>query len=162
MVKYKNWVFVVLILFFLLFSFSPTIFELFQSNNLTDKNREFILEHNYYWPDYNLYLSKIRQGFEGHLTAKELYTSESHRGSLIQEFYVVLGLLGRYLKLVPNYSYLLGRIIFAPLLLIVILKLVKYYFPSTSVRVRPLAPLRSDPKDSSIPPATVTTVLPGP
>src|SRR3990172_2584564 len=115
MVKYKNWVFVVLILFFLLFSFSPTIFELFQSNNLTDKNREFILEHNYYWPDYNLYLSKIRQGFEGHLTAKELYTSESHRGSLIQEFYVVLGLLGRYLKLVPNYSYLLGRIVLSPL-----------------------------------------------
>ncbi len=126
----KPIIFATLILFFLLFSFSPTIFELSQSNKLADKNREFILEHNYYWPDFNLYLSKIRQGFEGRITALEKYTSEPHGGSLIQEFYVILGFLGRFLNLDPNFSYQLGRLILSPLLLIIIVMFVKYYFPS--------------------------------
>jgi len=67
---YKNIFFGILILAFLFFSFYPTIFELQRSDKLADSRREFILEHNYYWPDYNLYLSKIRQGFEGRLTAR--------------------------------------------------------------------------------------------
>ncbi|MBI4990941.1 hypothetical protein HZB96_02490, partial [Candidatus Gottesmanbacteria bacterium] len=72
----KSIIFIALILFFLFFSFSPTLFELSQANKLADSNREFILEHNYYWPDFNLYLSKIRQGWEGRFTALEKYTSE--------------------------------------------------------------------------------------
>lgn len=129
MVKMKSIVFLLLAVFFLLFSFYPTIFELQRQNNLADKNREFILEHNYYWPDYNLYLSKIRQGIEGRLTTVEKYTSEKHQGSLIQEFYLGLGWLGKIFNLDPNSSYLLGRIILAPLLLLVIWKLSNFYFP---------------------------------
>jgi hypothetical protein len=120
MVKRSYIILTALVIFFLLFSFSPTLFELSKSNNLTDKSREFILEHNYYWPDFNLYLSKIRQGWEGRWTALERYTSEPHQGSFIQIFYVWLGHLGRTFGLDPNYSYQLGRLILSPLLLIII------------------------------------------
>ncbi len=130
MVKYKDALFPIIILFFLAFSFYPTLFDLSLANNLGDPNREYVLEHNYYWPDYNLYLSKIRQGFDGRLTALEKYTSEPHHGSLIQEFYVVLGLMGRLFSLDPNFSYLLARIILAPLLLLLILIYVRFYFKS--------------------------------
>jgi hypothetical protein len=130
MVKYKEVIFVALILFFLAFSFYPTVFDLSKARALGDPNREHILEHNFYWPDYNLYLSKIRQGFEGHFLAAEKYTSELHQGSLIQEFYVVLGLLGRILDIDPNLSYQLGRLLFSPLLLLIILMLTRFYFKS--------------------------------
>jgi len=135
MVKYKELIFIALIILFLLFSFSPTIFELSKSNKLVDRNREFILEHNYYWPDFNLYLSKVRQGWELRLTALERYTSERHAGSLIQEFYVILGAFGRFLGVDPNFSYQLGRIIFSPLLLLIILLFVKYYFKTFSWQI---------------------------
>ncbi len=126
----KTIIFTSLIIFFLTFSFYPTFFELSLSNHLTDSNREFVLEHNYYWPDFNLYLSKIRQGWEGRFTALERYTSEKHTGSLIQEFYVVLGLIGGNLGIDPNMSYQLGRIILSPAFLILILMFVRFYFKS--------------------------------
>ena len=130
MVKYREIIFGLLILFFLAFSFYPTIFEINNANKLTDPNREFVLEHNYYWPDFNLYLSKIRQGWEGSLLAQEKYTSEPHTGSLLQEFYVILGRVGAVLFLDPNMSYQLGRFILSPLLLVIILFLVRAYFHS--------------------------------
>ncbi|MCL4339421.1 hypothetical protein M1271_07090 [Patescibacteria group bacterium] len=130
MFKCKEFIFALLILFFLSFSFYPTVFELSKANRLTDSNREFILEHNFYWPDFNLYLSKIRQGTEGHWTAVEKYTSEIHEGSLIQEFYVILGELGRIFGMNPNSTYQLGRMVLSPLLLLMILVLVRYFFPS--------------------------------
>ncbi|MBI3954799.1 hypothetical protein HY338_00015, partial [Candidatus Gottesmanbacteria bacterium] len=135
MVKYKNIIFGLIIIVFLFISFYPTIFELSKSKSLGDPNREFILEHNFYWPDYNLYLSKIRQGTEGRLTALERFTSEPHQGSLIQEFYVVLGLFGKVLGLSPNSAYQLGRIILSPLLLIMIYFLTKVYFKKFSWQV---------------------------
>ncbi len=125
----KNYILIFLLFFFLIFSFYPTIFELSKANKLYDKDREFILEHNYYWPDYNLYLSKIRQGWEGRWSALEKYTSEPHQGSLIQEFYVVLGKIGKILGLDPTFSYQLGRIFLSPFLLLLIMLLVMFYFP---------------------------------
>ncbi|KKS97815.1 MAG: hypothetical protein UV73_C0005G0092 [Candidatus Gottesmanbacteria bacterium GW2011_GWA2_43_14] len=120
MVKYKTVVFAILIVFFLSFSYYPTLFELSQKGKLAAKNRVFILEHNYYWPDFNLYLSKIRQGYEGRWTAVEKYTSEPHRGSLIQIFYLYLGRLGNLLSISPNNAYQLGRFILSPLLLVIV------------------------------------------
>ena len=54
MVKYKWLILTIIAAFFLFISFYPTIFELQRANALIDKNREFILEHNFYWPDFNL------------------------------------------------------------------------------------------------------------
>src|SRR3990170_5611569 len=121
MVKYKTAIFAILIIFFLGFSYYPTLFELSQEGKLAGKGRDFILEHNYYWPDFNLYLSKVRQGYENRWLAVEKYTSEPHRGSLIQIFYLYMGKIGMSLGLQPNIAYQLGRIILSPLLLIVIL-----------------------------------------
>lgn len=132
--RYKEILFIFIILFFIGFSFYPTYYDLTNAGKLGDPDREFILEHNYYWPDYNLYLSKIRQGFEGGLTALEKYTSEPHSGSLIQIFYVYLGLLGRIFGMEPNYSYLLGRLILSPVLLFIILMFVRFYFKSFNLR----------------------------
>lgn len=123
----KNIIFIFLILFFLLSSFYPAYFEISNAGKI-DPRREFILEHNFYWPDFNLYLSKIRQGWQGSLTAKERYTSEPHEGSLIQEFYVVLGRAGRVIGLDPNGSYQLGRVILSPLLALIILLFTRAYF----------------------------------
>lgn len=134
MVKYQTIVFAFLIVLFLLFSFSPTLLELSLSDNLYDNNREFILEHNYYWPDFNLYLSKIRQAWEGRIFPVEKYTSEPHGGSLIQIFYVFLGWMGRFLGTSPNTAYQLGRIILAPLLLTLIARFAIFYFPTLKSR----------------------------
>jgi hypothetical protein len=121
MVKYKQLIFLPLIIIFLIFSFYPTIFALKEKPKLVDSRREFILEHNYYWPDYNLYLSKIRQGALGNLLPIEKYTSEPHQGSLIQSFYAGLGFFGKKVfSLTPNDSYLLGRIVLSPILLVLI------------------------------------------
>ena len=110
MVKYKSAILIILSGLFLLFSYYPTLYELSQKDKLLAKGRDFILEHNYYWPDFNLYLSKIRQGYENSYLAVEKYTSESHKGSLIQIFYLYLGKFGALLKIEPNYAYQLGRI----------------------------------------------------
>lgn len=135
MVKRQTIVFAFLIVLFLLFSFSPTLLELSLSDKLYDKNREFILEHNYYWPDFNLYLSKIRQAWEGRIFPVEKYTSEPHTGSLIQIFYVFLGWLGRFLGTSPNTAYQLGRIILAPLLLVLIARFAFSLFPTLKSRI---------------------------
>jgi hypothetical protein len=46
--------------FFVLFSFTPSLYELFHAKDLP-KERFFVLEHNYMF-DYNFYLSRIREG----------------------------------------------------------------------------------------------------
>src|SRR3990172_9740622 len=135
MVKYQTIVFAFLIVLFLLFSFSPTLFELSLSDKLYDKNREFILEHNYYWPDFNLYLSKIRQAWEGRIFPVEKYTSEPHGGALIQIFYVFFGWFGRAFGAFPHTPYQLGRIILAPLLLVLIARFSFFYFPTLKSRI---------------------------
>lgn len=124
-----------IIIFFLFFSFYPTIFELKHADKLADPQREFIVEHNYYWPDYNLYLSKIRQGQEGRWTALEKYTSETHRGSFVQEFYIILGHIGKAIGLDPNGSYLLGRVLLAPILLLAVVIICWVYFSSYTWRL---------------------------
>lgn len=128
MVKYKTAIFAILIIFFLGFSYYPTLFELSQKGKLAGKGRDFILEHNYYWPDFNLYLSKIKQGYEGRFLAVEKYTSEPHRGSLIQIFYLGLGKIGLLLNISPNYAYQLGRFILSFLLILMIILLVRKLF----------------------------------
>lgn len=127
MVKWKLFILVFLSTLFLLYSFYPTYFE-FSKRNQIERSREFILEHNFYWPDFNLYLSKIRQGTNGQFIAKERYTSEPHTGSLIQEFYLAVGVVGKILHLDPNSSYQLARFILSPLLFIVIALFCIYLF----------------------------------
>ncbi len=90
----------IIILSFVLFSFAPTFYELNQSEKLTS-SRSFELVHNYY-TDYNFYLSRIRQGYDGKWLLHEIYTNEPHKGTIIHELYLLLGQAARF---IPDVSF---------------------------------------------------------
>ncbi len=122
----KNWMWGVLITFFVLFSLVPTGYELLRKNDLRP-DRSFELVHNYY-TDYNFYLSRIRQGVEGHLLVHEKYTSEPHGGSLFQIVYLAMGWVGDFLTVPwdrPGDIYHVARIVFAFALLAMIVQFSK-------------------------------------
>ena len=125
----KKWMLGVLCAVFLLASVYPTIYEYTRMRDLPE-NRSFELVHNYI-TDYNFYLSRIREGWDGRWTAVERYTSEPHQGSLIQEFYVLLGRLVRPVAnpdvAVPA-SYHASRIVFGLFTLVVIASIASALF----------------------------------
>lgn len=85
-----------LVVGFVLFSLMPTFYELKRSGDL-HSDRQFELIHNFP-TDYNFYLSRIREGLEGRWTSVERYTSEPHAGSLVHEMYVLMGRVGRMVR----------------------------------------------------------------
>ncbi|MBU1326675.1 hypothetical protein KKB64_04045 [Patescibacteria group bacterium] len=106
---------------FLLFALLPTWYEIAHRGRLKPI-REFELVHNFP-TDYNFYLSRIREGLEGRWTVVEKYTSEPHRGSLIQEFYLLTGQVGRVAGVEPHDAwrvYHAARIILGLALLLMI------------------------------------------
>ncbi len=89
------------------------------ARNRIHADRFFELVHNFP-TDYNLYLSKIRQGKEGSWLAKEKYTSEPHSGSLSQILYVIIGRLADYAHIQTPYvwfAYHVSRLFFAAVIL---------------------------------------------
>lgn len=125
----RKHIFLILCVLFILFSLSPSIYEISRTNKLPEM-RQFELIHNYI-TDYNFYLSRIREGLEGNLLVQEKYTSEPHAGSLIHEFYLVLGLFGKILGVPPgrpDIVYHAARIIFGLFSLLVIAEFCKKIF----------------------------------
>lgn len=117
------------IAFLVLFSMSPTFYEWNARGRIHD-DRFFELVHNFP-TDYNLYLSKIRQGKEGAWLATEKYTSEPHNGSLLQIMYVLIGRLADYAHVQTPYvwfAYHVARIFFSGLFLWMIWKLSEWLF----------------------------------
>jgi len=124
-----------LILFFILFSFAPTFYEWRARFRIHD-DRYFELVHNFP-TDYNLYLSRIREGKEGAWLATEKYTSEPHSGSLSQILYVFIGRLADYSHVqTPHvwFAYHVARAFFAGLLLWIIWKVVEWAVPDKYVQ----------------------------
>ncbi len=118
------------ILFFILFSFAPTFYE-WGARTKIQPDRYFELVHNFP-TDYNLYLSRVREGKEGAWLATEKYTSEPHSGSLSQILYVLIGRLADYSFVQTPYvwfAYQVARAFFAGLLLLVIWKVVEWVIP---------------------------------
>jgi len=114
----KKYIFSVLVLFFVVASFASTFYELKLSGSVAS-NRSFELIHNYI-TDYNFYLSRIRQGWEGRTTLLEIYTNEPHHGTIIHELYLVLGQLARIIPdgtMAVFYAYHVARFVFGLLLL---------------------------------------------
>lgn len=129
----KTSIVIFLILFFILFSFAPTFYEWSVRDRIRPE-RYFELVHNFP-TDYNLYLSRIRQGKEGAWLATEKYTSEPHAGSLSQVLYVVIGRLADFSHVQTPYvwfAYHVARAFFAALLLWVIWKVVEWSINSTA------------------------------
>lgn len=125
-----------LIIGFILFSFVPTFYE-WGSRWKIKPIRHFELVHNFP-TDYNLYLSKIRQGKEGSWLAREKYTAEPHEGSLSQILYVFIGRVSDWVKVQTPYiwfSYHVMRFFFSALLLFVIWQVTGWVFQRFSWRV---------------------------
>lgn len=121
-----------LIIFFILFSMAPTLYEWNARGRIHD-DRFFELVHNFP-TDYNLYLSKIREGKEGAWMATEKYTSEPHAPSLSQELYVLIGRLADFSHIQTPYvwfAYEVARVFFGALLLWVIWCVAKWAFPKS-------------------------------
>ncbi len=116
-----------LITVFVLIGMSPTVYE-WSVRWKTRPERYFELVHNFP-TDYNLYLSKIRQGKEGAWLAREKYTSEPHAPSLSQVLYVLIGRLAHFSHIQTPYvwfAYHVARVFFAGLLLWVIWNVVDW------------------------------------
>lgn len=114
----KKVIFSLLSFLFVIFSFSPSLYEIYSRNKLPAE-REFVLEHNYMF-DFNFYLSRIRQGQEGRWLVVEKYYNEPHNGSLLQIFYLYLGKVGGIFRLSPTIIYHLSRLIVGFIFLILI------------------------------------------
>jgi len=114
----KKYILPILIVCFVLFSFVPTFYELGRSADLPG-NRSFELIHNYI-TDYNFYLSRIREGWDGRTTLLEIYTNEPHHGTIIHELYLVLGRMARFISnaaVAVPYAYHAARFVFGLFLL---------------------------------------------
>jgi len=129
-VRMKRFVWVILILFFILFSLSPMFYEFSQKEKLY--GRSFELVHNYI-TDYHFYLSRIREGMEGRWTVVEQYTSEPHGGSLIQIFYLLLGKPVAFFSdplVGATFAYHTARVLLGALFLYLLSRAVRLVFPS--------------------------------
>ncbi len=130
---------------FVLLSFYPTFYELGHRDRL-QPNRYFELVHNFP-TDYNFYLSRIRQGIEGRTSVIEQYTSEPHKGSYIQVFYLFLGWLGRWTRVPWGRSgdvYHVARFVFGMLLMVLIGEYCKRSFSNVKDKLSVLSFRLSD------------------
>lgn len=135
--KRSGWIWGVLIVGFVLFSSAPTLYELSRAGDL-QPDRQFELVHNFY-TDYNFYLSRIREGLEGRWTVVERYTSEPHTGSFIHELYVLMGEIGRMVRVPQGRSgdvYHMARIVFALTLLSLIAYMCRFAWGDTEAKKR--------------------------
>ena len=122
------------IIFFILLSMAPTFYE-WNARGRIHADRFFELVHNFP-TDYNLYLSRIREGKEGAWLATEKYTSEPHAPSLSQVMYVVIGRLADYAHVQTPYiwfAYHVARVFFGALLLWVIWKTAEWFFSDKGI-----------------------------
>lgn len=126
-----EWIWGVVITGFVLFSMAPAFYELSRAGDIHPE-RHFELVHNFY-TDYNFYLSRIREGLEGRWTVTEKYTSEPHAGSVIHELYVLMGQVGRVVRVPMGRAgdvYHVARVVFAIALLVLIAEFSKKSFSS--------------------------------
>jgi hypothetical protein len=119
-------IFLFISILFVLFSFSPTLFELSQKEKVPP-DREFTLDHNYVF-DFNFYISRIREGAQGNWLVSEKYFHKPHPSSLFQAVYLYLGKVGTILGLDPVSTYHISRIVFGLGLLMSILVVVRKFF----------------------------------
>lgn len=158
----KDKIFSWLIVFFILFSLLPTFYEL-KNRDKVPPERSFELIHNYY-TDYNFYLSRIRQGLEGHATVTEKYTSEPHQGSFIQVFYLWLGWVGRWVGVPwerPGDVYHIARVVFGIALLAAVAEFCKRSFAKSAEvgMAFPASPPSLSPSATTVKSATGVALL---
>ncbi|MFH0829473.1 MAG: hypothetical protein V1907_04885 [Candidatus Kerfeldbacteria bacterium] len=78
--------------------------------------------------DLNVYLSYLEQVRQGHFILRDLFTAEPQPATLINPFWLTLGLLGSVLRLAPLATYIMSRIILGGALLFLIYRFAAYFF----------------------------------
>jgi len=96
---------------FLFLSFLPNIYEASVSSLLSPDRTMIWGEHSYTY-DYNVYLSKIRQGQEGRQTVVDKYDNHpQQKGILLVMLYLISGKIGSIFNLTPTLTYHLLRVV---------------------------------------------------
>lgn len=119
--------------FILLLSFIPNFYEASVSNLLPPDRQMVWGEHNY-TNDYNVYLSKIRQGQEGQNRVVDKYDNHpNQKGVFLQMFYLLFGKLTKVFGFPPVLSYHLLRTVMAVFWISIIILLNIYFLKKLSL-----------------------------
>ncbi|MFA5770618.1 MAG: hypothetical protein WC894_03955 [Patescibacteria group bacterium] len=130
MKKYFIFIFAYIIL---LLSFVPNLYEASVVNLLSPDRTMVWGEHSYTY-DYNVYLSKIRQGQEGRTSIVDKYDNHpNQKGVFLQMFYLLTGKLTKVFGLSPVLSYHLLRTIMAIFWISTIILLNIYFLKKLSL-----------------------------
>ncbi|MFA6016879.1 MAG: hypothetical protein WC744_02225 [Patescibacteria group bacterium] len=125
--------FIIIFAYSILFlSFIPNFYEA-SIINLLPPDRTIVWgEHNYTY-DYNVYLSKIRQGQEGRISIVDKYDNHpNQKGVFLQMFYLLSGKLTKIFGLTPVLTYHLLRTVMAVLWISTIIFLNIYFLKNMS------------------------------
>ena len=129
----KNfWIFLSLILsfLFLLASYIPNLYEASIAKLLPPDRVMTPAEHIYTY-DYNVYLSKIRQGMEGRWSIVDKYDNNpDQKGVLLQMLYLMSGKIGGLFGFAPGLSFHLLRTVTSVIWVLTIIFLSFYFLKS--------------------------------
>ena len=114
--------------FFIFFvAYIPNIYE-WSLKSILPSNRTFNWDEHIYTYDYNIYLSKIRQGQEGHNLIVDKYDGNpNQKGVFLQMLYLLTGKLTRPFGISPESAFFILRSIVSFLWILVIVNICIYY-----------------------------------
>jgi len=127
--------FVIVFIFFMLFlSFIPNLYEELVTNLLPPDRTMIWGEHSYTY-DYNVYLSKIRQGLEGRSSVVDKYdNTQDQKGIFLVMIYLIAGKIASIFKqLTPTFTYHLLRVFTSVFWISVIIFLNMHYLKKISL-----------------------------
>lgn len=128
--KYFVFIFVFIFLFL---SFLPNIYEASVSDLLPQDRTMVWGEHSYTY-DYNVYLSKIKQGQEGHWTVVDKYDNHpQQKGIFLVMIYLLSGKISSIFNLTPTLTYHLLRVFTSVFWVSTIIFLNIYFLKKTSL-----------------------------
>ena len=84
--------------------------------------------------DTNVYYSYIEQVKQGNILFQDLFTSESQTNNLFKPFWLVVGVFASLFHLPNVLAMQLARLILIPIFIVVLYKLLQYFFPEVKTR----------------------------
>jgi hypothetical protein len=91
-------------------AFSPYLYELVAIGRRLPAERYPLIETDYA-PDARVYLSRMREGFDGAWLVSEKYTAEPHRPSILHISYLAMGKLAGLVRITPVPAFFLWRLL---------------------------------------------------
>ena len=129
----KRYYVFLLVFFFLFLSFLPNIYEATVTNLLPQDRTMVWGEHSYTY-DYNVYLSKIRQGQEGRSSVVDKYDNHpQEKGIFLVMLYLISGKVSSIFNFTPALTYHLLRVFTSVFWISVIIFLNMHYLKKVSL-----------------------------